>query len=693
MKNIKFSRPLFLLAVFAFMISFTEHSSSQQKNVILYIGDGFGIAPKTALRYSMGQGRDGKRFSTDPNFRGLALDKLKYNATVTTHSLNSWITDSAPGASVYACGQKGKGDNEMIAIDATNQYTPIQTILEAAKKEGYAVGLVTTTRITHATPASFATHIWHRDLEDYIAAQYISSTEDEYEEIFNTSQNNTFKYNPARDWQLPVAKVGVEIDVLLGGGSRQFLSKSKPGDNNIVKDKNGEAILRNGSPILLGKGNRADSVDLIEIAKKRGYTYVNSRDALLGLDLSQFTSTNNKKLIGLFRDSHMSYELDRQMKFDTEPMLAEMTKIAIEVLKRKSPKGFFLLVEGGRIDHLEHANCGGIKYSSDSTSYIVTSDVLAYGDDTGYNGPKGSYTTPNVYGSDYMLNEVLAFDYSIEEGRKFMQSNNNSETLILSTSDHECGGFSVVGLHDEDDAQKNGSKVRTYAKTPAKTNNEFNPVPLGVVRGDVDATYSGWFPEYTMVNHQGYMWPKAVDKGRRLVISYGSNPNTNGNGIKIGSTPGNHTPQDILIYADDNQNGKYASLLTGRGLLDNTDLTPVMENILGVKLTTAVKDHDDDNQNLANNSNIGNIYPNPSNNEIYFDLKNLDQNNILNSTVKLEIFNSTGQRVKQLELVNNSSLISWNMVDDFGKRVPDGMYILMLNSNGSFKSQHFVVMK
>ena len=120
-------------------------------NVIMYIGDGFGLAPKTAARMAMGQGRDGKRFPSDAGFQVLNLDKLKYNATVTTHSLNSWITDSAPGASVYACGKPGKQDNEVIAMNAASG-VPLETILEAAKKQGYAVGLVSTARITHATP-------------------------------------------------------------------------------------------------------------------------------------------------------------------------------------------------------------------------------------------------------------------------------------------------------------------------------------------------------------------------------------------------------------------------------------------------------------------------------------------------------------------------------------------------------------
>lgn len=83
-------------------------TTSDSRNVIIYIGDGFGIAPKTATRMALGQGKEGQRFTSDADFKKLALDNLKYSATVTTHSLNSWITDSAPGASVYAAGKSGK---------------------------------------------------------------------------------------------------------------------------------------------------------------------------------------------------------------------------------------------------------------------------------------------------------------------------------------------------------------------------------------------------------------------------------------------------------------------------------------------------------------------------------------------------------------------------------------------------------
>ena len=104
-----------LLAGLAARQEARAQASGANNNVIIYIGDGFGLAPKTAARMALGQGTAGKRFASDAGFQVLALDKLKYNATVTTHSLNSWITDSAPGASVYACGKPGKQDNEVIS--------------------------------------------------------------------------------------------------------------------------------------------------------------------------------------------------------------------------------------------------------------------------------------------------------------------------------------------------------------------------------------------------------------------------------------------------------------------------------------------------------------------------------------------------------------------------------------------------
>lgn len=665
------------VSFFLILILSALSSVNAQKNVILYIGDGYGVAPKTAARMALGQGQNGKRFSSDPSFQLLAADKLKYNTMVTTHSLNSWITDSAPGATVYACGQAGKVDNETIAFDlASNK--PLQTILETAKKNGYAVGLVTTTRVTHATPAAFASHIWNRDLEDYIALQYLTTSQAEYEDLLNKGKS---PYDPNRDWTFPSVKEGVNIDVILGGGSRHFLPKTNPGQNNIVKDKNGNAVLdATGKQVLLGSGKRSDEINLIEYAKTKGYVYVNSRDALINIDLSQFTKDNNAKLIGLFRDSHCSYEQDRQLSYPWEPTLSEMTRIAIEVLKRKSDKGFFLMVEGGRIDHLEHANTGGV--FPVGGEYIVETDKEAIANDNVYNG--STTRVASIFGSDYMIKEVLAFDYSIEEGRKLLKESN--QTLLLSTSDHECGGFAIVGLHDEADLQANGTKVRTYAGQPTKTNGQFNPVPVTIARGD--ASLGGWFPEYTMVDFQGIKWPQAPANGRRLVVAYGSNPNTNGNGKKAGGTPGNHTPADIWVGSDDNVGGTYASRITGKGLLDNTDLFPIMKDFLGLPTVTNVVT---ERKQAPVSFELYNNYPNPFNptTTIRFNLKE-------RSDINLTIYNSIGQRVRALtsgSFEAGTHSFVWDGKNDNGELQASGVYYYNIKAGLQELTKKMIMLK
>jgi len=575
-------------------------AAATNSNVILYIGDGFGLAPKTAARMAMGQGTTGKRFTSDAGFQVLNLDKMKYNATVTTHSLNSWITDSAPGASVYACGKPGKQDNEVIALNPGSG-AAIETILEAAKKQGYAVGLVTTTRVTHATPAAFASHIWFRDLEDYIAAQYIASTQAEYQAIFDSSPTAAFRYSAPRDWVLPTPKVGVELDVLLGGGSRHFLPRNAGSPYETIRDAAGNAVIdpATGNAATLTRGRRADDVDLVNYAvTQRNYGFVNSRDALNNLNLGQY-GPGGKKLLGLFHPSHVNFEQDRQTSAPWEPSLAEMTHVAIEVLKAKSNgKGFFLMVEAGRIDHLEHANTGGISVVAGAAAgtnvYTVDSDkpVYAGGGEANYLATPASTRSTSVYASDYMIKEVMAFDYAVAEGRALMAMPASGKTLLFSTSDHECGGFAVTGLHDEADAQQNGTKIRTYSgqitkSVPAEAG---YATPTNLVRGDGGA--GGWFPDYVMASFQGKDYPQpASATAKRIVVAYGSNPLTNGNsarastgvGSNQGATPGNHTPQDIWVAAEDNTN-THAQQITGRGLLDNTAITPIMADFMGLTL-------------------------------------------------------------------------------------------------------------
>jgi alkaline phosphatase len=667
--------------------------TAQPKNVIMFIGDGFGISAKTAARMSLGQGTPGKRFTDDAGFHILALDNLKYNGTLTTHSLNSWITDSGPGASAYACGKPGKLDNESISFNVASG-VPVETILEMAKKQGYAVGLITTTRITHATPATFGSHIWFRDLEDYIAAQYISSTQAQYEEIYNAPASLIKPYNAARDWSLPTPKQTVEIDVLLGGGSRHFFPKQY---NDTIKDATGNPILGANGAAVVQTGKRADSVNLIALAQGRGYQYVNSRDALLNIDTTQFTPTNNKKLIGLFNASHVNYEQDRQMNAQWEPSLPEMTEMAIKILKAKGgTKGFFLMVEGGRIDHLEHANSGGITVIAGAPNnlYTVDADKRSY-----VGGGEAIYgvtpTTPRhdtVYGSDYLIKEVLAFDYSVAQARKLLNET-TSKTLIFSSSDHECGGTAIVGLHDQADAQQNATRIRTYAMGPRQNGNgaaSSGPAtpttvanPAGTTRGDIDfgtTSPNGWYPNYTTYSIQGRseLWPRVDTAGRRIVVSYASNPITNGNGDKAGGTPGNHTPMDVWVGADDNAGGAFASQITGKGQLDNTYLTHIMAEFLGLD-PTGLKPGD-----AANKFGQLNLYPNPTDNDVTIEL-------VLNekATIQVNVSNISGQVIHRLATQTlNAGSQTWHYNTS---GLTSGIYLINVLSDKGKISKKLVV--
>ena len=296
-------------------------SGDTPKNVIFFLGDGMGMTTQTAARiYKVGE--DGE----------LTMDTLPESAFVKTYSNNAQVTDSAPSMAAYMTGVKM--NNEVISMTAdTSAFdvvtgkdylsgadstcpaagngSSVPTLLELAKAAGKGTGAVTTTRITHATPATTYAHVCHRDAENTIAAQTVPGGAG---------------YNSA---------LGDGVDVLLGGG-RQFFLPSTAG------------------------GKRTDGRDLTAEFKTKGYTYVKNK--------TEFDAASTSgKLVGLFTSSHMSYDLDRDATL--EPSLAEMTSKAIDVLS-KNPKGFFLMVEGGRIDHALH----------ETTAQKALQDTVAFDD-------------------------------------------------------------------------------------------------------------------------------------------------------------------------------------------------------------------------------------------------------------------------------------------------------------------------
>ncbi|HEX7071737.1 MAG TPA: alkaline phosphatase [Rhodothermales bacterium] len=292
-------------------------AAAAPKNVILFISDGCGPASFTLAR-------EYRRFLGEK--RGLAIDAIQ-KGSVHTYSTTSRVTDSAAGATAYACGVKTF--NGAIAVDTLER--PIATLLEGAESLGKATGLVTTTRITHATPASFSAHVADRGSENDIALQQLAQ----------------------------------DIEVLFGGGRRHFL------------------------PSTDEDSGREDARNLLEEARSAGYSVIGSRDELLG--------ASEVPVLGLFASSDLPFEIDRDE--DESPSLAEMTRAAIELLD-DDPDGFFLMVEGGRIDHAAHGN-----------------DVAAH------------------------VHDILAYDAAVEEALRFARE--NGATLIVATSDHETGGLTL----------------------------------------------------------------------------------------------------------------------------------------------------------------------------------------------------------------------------------------------------------
>ncbi|MCW3479985.1 alkaline phosphatase [Neisseriaceae bacterium JH1-16] len=288
---------------------------AQPKNVVFFLGDGMGLTTLTAARI-YGAGEDGE----------LTIDKeFTETAFVKTFSNDAQVTDSAPSMSAYMTGVKM--NNEVISMSQDTRAvdpnanltgncgaangTPVPTFLELAKARGMGTGVVTTTRITHATPAATYAHTCHRDAENDIAAQLTPGGAG---------------YN---------SKLADGVDVILGGGQQFFKTTA------------------NG-------GKRADGRDLFAEFKAKGYTVATTR--------AEFDAANvgaTGKLLGLFTSSHMSYDLDRDA--NKEPSLAEMTVKALQRLKQNN-KGYFLMVEGGRIDHALH----------DTTAKKALQDTVAF---------------------------------------------------------------------------------------------------------------------------------------------------------------------------------------------------------------------------------------------------------------------------------------------------------------------------
>jgi len=282
-----------------------ETEPEHPKNIIFLIGDGMGVSQIYA--------------GMTANHGSLAMERFKHIGFIKTYSSDNYITDSAASGTAMSSGKKTK--NGMIGMDPDT--IALRSVLEIAEEHGLASGLVSTSAITHATPASFIAHQPNRNLYEEIAADFLKT----------------------------------EIDVFIGGGRDHFIK-------------------------------REDGRDLTKELEEKGYNIL--------FDMDKISGITEGKLAGLTADKH-----NPRYSEGRGDMLQDATVTAMKILNNNN-KGFFLMVEGSQIDWGGHDN---------DTEYIVE--------------------------------EVIDFDHAVAKALEFAQ--NDANTLVVVTADHETGGLGLNG--------------------------------------------------------------------------------------------------------------------------------------------------------------------------------------------------------------------------------------------------------
>jgi len=282
--------------------------TGKAKNVILFTADGNGVGTNYAIRLFSGQQAGGLGDDyVQPQ------ETFPHVALVKTYSSNGQTPDSAPTAAAMNSGIKTKNgminvlDTVNVGDCAAGATAGTKTFAEIVSEMGKSVGVVSTARITHATPAAVYARTVNRDWEDQSGKPADCAQKDIADQLIDQM------------------KAGV-IDIAMGGGRAHFL----PTGVKDIEDK---------------EGKRTDGRNLVDEATAAGAKVVFGSD-----DFAALTMGDNAPVLGLFEASHMQYEFDRS----GEPSLAEMVEASIKGLQGNE-NGFYLNVEAGRVDHANHA--------------------------------------------------------------------------------------------------------------------------------------------------------------------------------------------------------------------------------------------------------------------------------------------------------------------------------------------------
>ncbi|WP_456273094.1 alkaline phosphatase [Bacillus sp. AK031] len=404
----------------------------------------------------------------------LALDAI-LTGGVRTYSAQSAITDSAAGGTAMATGFKTNADYiGMVPDDETSR--PAVNILEAARLKGLGTGIVSTSPVQHATPAAFSAHVKNRDEFSDIAEQQVYQG----------------------------------IDVVLGGGLAWLHTgkeREMANDDGMLKTK---------------ESARLDDEDLLEVMEEKDYRLVENRSDLLGA-----RSSGGGRLWGSFADEDMAYDFDRKELLPEQPSSKEMTGAAIGHLSQVE-NGFFLFVEGSKVDWAAHKN-----------------------------DPVG------------MISEVLAFDEAVGEAVEFAKSDGN--TLVIAVTDHGNSGLTIG----------NGTTDKDYYDQPVE--NFLAPLKKAklTVKGassqlkDDRSNLKDIMASYGLEEYSDKEYCR-VEKALTVTELEGEMSAMLSKRASLGFTTHGHTGEDVFLYAYGP--GKPT------GLHENTDLAQAVSDYLGLEL-------------------------------------------------------------------------------------------------------------
>ena len=435
-----------------------QPNTATARNIILFLADGNGIATNYATRVFQGQQLGG--YGDD---HVMAKERMPYLALAKTYTTNAQTPDSAGTAVAFLSGIKTKSG--VLGVDETLRRgkcgdvpaARVDTIGDLAQSMGKSVGIISTARITHATPAALYAHVADRDYE-------------------NDAEQPKGCDVPDIAAQLLQRMIAGGVDLAFGGGRRNFLPREDIGDEGT-------------------QGKRRDGRNMISEAMDAGIQYA--------WDSASFARLNNDHsapVLGLFEASHMLYEHDRR----DEPSIVEMTQTAIRYLSNNQ-QGYFLLIEGGRVDHANH---------------------------------KG-----NAYRA---LVDGAALDAAVARA---VAMTNPDETLIIVTADHGhsmafngyCGrGSPIVGLCMKIDpkGEKHRDKPNLAADDKPYTAIGYLNGPGSIVTPQADGSYFGTRPvvDQDAVSDPDYVQQSTLPRGSET-----------------------HSPVDVAIYAQ----GPWAHLFDG----------------------------------------------------------------------------------------------------------------------------------